>query len=101
MQAEGDVVPLPLTEEQAPPDFAAFFAEEHRGLVVRADHLPLHGTILARGPFTEDLDLKVKLGSEGTWSSCRSRTRPTRSSSRSPSSPVGSQVGIRTPDRPS
>ena len=28
--------------------------------VVRADHLPLHGTILARGPFTEELDLKVK-----------------------------------------
>jgi RNA polymerase sigma factor (sigma-70 family) len=32
MQAEGDVVPLPVAEEQAPPDFAAFFAEEHRGL---------------------------------------------------------------------
>jgi RNA polymerase sigma factor (sigma-70 family) len=31
MQAEGDVVPLPVAEEQAPPDFAAFFAEEHRG----------------------------------------------------------------------
>jgi quercetin dioxygenase-like cupin family protein len=29
--------------------------------VVRADHLPVHGTILARGPFTEDLDLKVKV----------------------------------------
>jgi quercetin dioxygenase-like cupin family protein len=28
--------------------------------VVRADHLPVHGTILARGPFTEELDLKVK-----------------------------------------
>src|SRR5262245_45005588 len=27
---------------------------------VRADHLPVHGTILARGPFTEELDLKVK-----------------------------------------
>jgi RNA polymerase sigma-70 factor (ECF subfamily) len=32
MQAEGDVVPLPVAQEQAPPDFAAFFAEEHRGL---------------------------------------------------------------------
>jgi DNA-directed RNA polymerase specialized sigma24 family protein len=32
MQAEGDVVRLPVAEEQAPPDFAAFFAEEHRGL---------------------------------------------------------------------
>jgi RNA polymerase sigma-70 factor (ECF subfamily) len=32
MQAEGDVVPLPLAEEQAPPDFAAFFADEHLGL---------------------------------------------------------------------
>lgn len=28
--------------------------------IVRADHLPVHGTILARGPFTEDLDVKVK-----------------------------------------
>lgn len=28
--------------------------------VVRADHLPVHGTILARGPFTEEVDLKVK-----------------------------------------
>ena len=28
--------------------------------VVQADHLPVHGTILARGPFTEELDLKVK-----------------------------------------
>lgn len=28
--------------------------------VVQADHLPVHGTILARGPFTEQLDLKVK-----------------------------------------
>lgn len=28
--------------------------------VVRADHLPVHGTILARGPFVEELDLKVK-----------------------------------------
>lgn len=27
---------------------------------VRADHLPVHGTILARGPFTEEVDLKVK-----------------------------------------
>ena len=27
---------------------------------VRADHLPVHGTILARGPFTEELDVKVK-----------------------------------------
>ena len=26
----------------------------------RADHAPVHGTILARGPFTEQLDLKVK-----------------------------------------
>jgi quercetin dioxygenase-like cupin family protein len=25
-----------------------------------ADHIPLHGTILARGPFTEELDVKVK-----------------------------------------
>ena len=32
MQAEGNVVGLPLAEEQAPPDFAAFFAGEHRGL---------------------------------------------------------------------
>src|SRR5262247_3086854 len=32
MQAEGDVVPLPVAEGQAPPDFAAFFAEEHGGL---------------------------------------------------------------------
>jgi hypothetical protein len=31
MQAEGDVVPLPVAEEQAPPDFAAFFAEESGG----------------------------------------------------------------------
>jgi RNA polymerase sigma factor (sigma-70 family) len=31
MQAEGDVVRLPVAHE-APPDFAAFFAEEHRGL---------------------------------------------------------------------
>lgn len=28
--------------------------------VGRADHLPVHGTILARGPFTEPVDLKVK-----------------------------------------
>jgi quercetin dioxygenase-like cupin family protein len=28
--------------------------------VGRADHLPVHGTILARGPFTERVDLKVK-----------------------------------------
>lgn len=28
--------------------------------IVQADHLPVHGTILARGPFTEQLDLKVK-----------------------------------------
>jgi len=28
--------------------------------VVRADHQPVHGTILAREPFTEDIDLKVK-----------------------------------------
>jgi hypothetical protein len=32
MQAEGDVVPLPVAEEQAPSDFATFSAEEHRGL---------------------------------------------------------------------
>jgi RNA polymerase sigma-70 factor (ECF subfamily) len=31
MQAEGDVVHLP-TREEGPPDFAAFFAAEHRGL---------------------------------------------------------------------
>jgi RNA polymerase sigma factor (sigma-70 family) len=31
MQAEGDVVRFPR-EAQAPPDFTAFFAEEHRGL---------------------------------------------------------------------
>jgi len=28
--------------------------------VVQADHLPVHGTILARGPFTDPVDLKVK-----------------------------------------
>lgn len=27
---------------------------------VRADHVPVHGTILARGPFTDRVDLKVK-----------------------------------------
>jgi quercetin dioxygenase-like cupin family protein len=27
---------------------------------VWADHAPIHGTILARGPFTEELDVKVK-----------------------------------------
>jgi DNA-directed RNA polymerase specialized sigma24 family protein len=32
MQAEGDVIRFPRAEEQAPRDFAAFFAEEHRGL---------------------------------------------------------------------
>ena len=32
MQAEGDVVRLPMAEERAPRDFAAFFAEEYRGL---------------------------------------------------------------------
>jgi len=32
MQAEGDVIRFPVAEEQAPPDFAALFAEEHRGL---------------------------------------------------------------------
>jgi RNA polymerase sigma factor (sigma-70 family) len=31
MQAEGEVVRLPVAQE-APPDFAAFFADEHRGL---------------------------------------------------------------------
>jgi len=31
MQAEGDVIRLPAAEP-APPDFAAFFAEEHAGL---------------------------------------------------------------------
>jgi len=31
MQAEGDVIRFPVTEP-APPDFAVFFAEEHRGL---------------------------------------------------------------------
>src|SRR5262245_46140230 len=31
MQAEGDVIRFPAAE-QAPPDFAAFFAEEHAGL---------------------------------------------------------------------
>lgn len=28
--------------------------------VGRADHVPVHGTILARGPFTDPVDLKVK-----------------------------------------
>lgn len=28
--------------------------------VGRADHLPVHGTILARGPFVDPVDLKVK-----------------------------------------
>ena len=28
--------------------------------VSRADHLPVHGTILARGPFVDPVDLKVK-----------------------------------------
>jgi quercetin dioxygenase-like cupin family protein len=28
--------------------------------VGRADHLPVHGTILARGPFTDRVDLQVK-----------------------------------------
>ena len=32
MQAEGDVIRFPAAEERAPRDFAAFFAEEHRGL---------------------------------------------------------------------
>ena len=32
MQAEGDVVEFPVTEAEAPSDFAAFFAEEHQGL---------------------------------------------------------------------
>jgi RNA polymerase sigma factor (sigma-70 family) len=32
MQAEGDVIRFPAAEDQAPHDFAAFFAEEHRGL---------------------------------------------------------------------
>jgi hypothetical protein len=36
--------------------------------VVRADHLPVHGTILARGPFTEP----------ATSSTCRSRRRGRR-----------------------
>ena len=31
MQAEGDVIRFPAAE-QAQPDFAAFFAEEHAGL---------------------------------------------------------------------
>ena len=31
MQAEGDIVRFPR-EAEAPPDFTAFFAEEHRGL---------------------------------------------------------------------
>jgi Sigma-70 region 2 len=31
MQADGDVVRFPMAEERAPQDFAAFFAEEHRG----------------------------------------------------------------------
>ncbi len=30
------------------------------GAGVRADHLPVHGTILARGPFPDPVDLKVK-----------------------------------------
>ena len=32
MQAEGDVVGLPVAQE-GPPDFATFFADEHRGLL--------------------------------------------------------------------
>lgn len=32
MQAEGDVVEFPVREAGSPSDFAAFFAEEHRGL---------------------------------------------------------------------
>ena len=32
MQAEDDVIRFPVAEEHGPPDFAAFFAEEHRGL---------------------------------------------------------------------
>jgi len=32
MQAEGNVIRLPVAEETAPPDFAAFFADEHRAL---------------------------------------------------------------------
>lgn len=28
--------------------------------VVQADHLPVHGTILARGPFPDPVDLKIK-----------------------------------------
>jgi hypothetical protein len=31
MQAEGDIIRFPR-EAEAPPDFTAFFAEEHRGL---------------------------------------------------------------------
>ena len=33
MQAEGDIVRFPR-EAEAPPDFTAFFAEEHRGLAL-------------------------------------------------------------------
>ena len=32
MQAEGDVIRFPLARDEVPSDFAAFFAEEHRGL---------------------------------------------------------------------
>jgi quercetin dioxygenase-like cupin family protein len=28
--------------------------------IAQADHLPIHGTILARGPFADPIDLKVK-----------------------------------------
>lgn len=68
--------------------------------IVQADHLPVHGTILARGPFTDEIDVKVKARAETTWSSSRSTGRPTRSSSRSRSSRTGSRAGTRTPDRP-
>lgn len=33
--------------------------------VVQADHLPVHGTILARGPFTDEIDVKVKARVDG------------------------------------
>jgi len=33
MQAEGDVVRLPAAQEEGPPDFAAFFADERAGLL--------------------------------------------------------------------
>ena len=68
---------------------------------MRADHLPVHGTILARGPFTEELDVKVKARIGGELELVQVDDAAETIFQQITVQPNGFGLPIRTPDPPS